>query len=138
MRLKPVLAVVMIALICRPFPVEAQLLKNSDYGAGLTLAFYQYDEARSKQIAEVTVLKQTAATPDEEIDYMTRTFGIDDMKLRHMRSVGLREGEAFTDAQAVNERQFSFTVIPRTVTREDVRVEKDLQETSRNTSSSVR
>jgi len=123
MRLKPVLTVVMIALICRHSPVEAQLLKNSDYGAGLTLAFYQFDEARSKQIAEVTVLKQTAATPDEEIDYMTRTFGIDDMKLRHLRSVGLREGEAFTDAQAVNERQFSFTVIPRTVTREDVRVD---------------
>jgi len=114
---------VIVAVMCGYFPAGAQLLKKSDYGAGLTLAFYQFDEARSKQIAEVIVLKQTAATPEEEIDYLTRTFGIDDMKLRHVRSVGLHEGESFTDAQAVNERQFSFTVIPRTVTREDVRVD---------------
>jgi hypothetical protein len=53
---------------------QAQLLKKSDYGAGLTIAFYQFDESRSKQFGEVTALKQTAATADEEIDYMTRTF----------------------------------------------------------------
>jgi len=102
---------------------QAQLLKKSDYGAGLTIAFYQFDESRSKQFGEVTALKQTAATADEEIDYMTRTFGLEEMKLRHLRSIGLREGESFSDVQVVNEKQFNFTVVPRTVTREDVRVD---------------
>jgi TonB family protein len=45
------------------------------------------------------------------------------MKLRHLRSIGLREGESFSDVQVVNEKQFNFTVVPRTVTREDVRVD---------------
>ncbi len=117
------LSLAIVALLPSVPGVDAQLLRKSDYGAGLTLAFYQFDETRSKQMSEVTSLKQTAATADEEIDYMTRTFGIEDMKLRHLRSIGLREGESFTDVQVVNERPFNFTVVPRTVTNEDVRVD---------------
>lgn len=117
------LSISSVALLMWTPRVDAQLLKKSDYGAGLTLAFYQFDESRSKQIAEVTSLKQTAASADEEIDYITRTFGLEDMKLRHLRSIGLREGENFTDVQVVNERPFNFTVVPRTVGRDDVRVD---------------
>ncbi|MEP7271644.1 MAG: energy transducer TonB [Acidobacteriota bacterium] len=112
-----------VAYLASPIPVDAQLLKKSDFGAGLTVAFYQFDEARSKQIPEMMSLKQTSATADEEIDYISRTFGIEDMKVRHLRSIGLREGEGFTDVQVVNEKPFSFTIVPRIVTRDDVRVD---------------
>jgi TonB family protein len=121
--IKLILTLSVAGVIAAPLASRAQLLKKSDYGVGLTLAFYQFDESRSKQMGEVTVLKQTAATPDEEIDYVTRTFGLEEMKLRHIRSIGLREGESFSDVQIVNEKQFNFTVVPRTVTREDVRVD---------------
>ena len=121
--LKLILTLSLAVALTTPNHVSAQLLKKSDYGAGLTLAFYQFDESRSKQIGEATVLKQTAATADEEIDYMTRTFGLEEMKIRHLRSIGLREGESFSDVQVVNEKQFNYTVVPRTVSREDVRVD---------------
>ena len=115
------LSVLAIATLCGQIPVDAQLLKKSDYGAGLTVNFYQFDDTRSKQVGEMLSLKQTMSSPAEEIDYITRTFGIEDMKLRHARSVGLREGEAFNDVQVVNEKPFTVTLIPRTVTRDDVR-----------------
>ncbi|MCW5967792.1 MAG: energy transducer TonB [Blastocatellales bacterium] len=99
----------------------AQLLKTGEYGAGLTLAFYQFDDARSKAVSDVFLLRQTSSSPEEEIDYLSRAFGIEDLKLRHTRSIGLRESENFTDATAFNEKQFTFNLTPRTITREEVR-----------------
>jgi TonB family protein len=103
--------------------VHAQLLKKSDYGVGVTVAVYQFDDSRSKQFAEVNKLNQTASTPDEEMDVIKRSFGAEDVKFRYVRSIGLREGETFTDSQPINERQFSFTIIPRVVTKSDVSFE---------------
>lgn len=100
---------------------QAQLLKKSDYGVGVTVAVYQFDDVRSKKFGLVTKLKQTAASPEDEIEYVSRTYGVEDMKLRYMRpSVGLREGEPFNDTQPMNEKPFVFTITPRLVTREDV------------------
>ena len=99
----------------------AQASKRTEYGANLTVALYQYDDARSKQINEVTPLKQTVSTAEEEIDYITRTFGVEELKTRHVRAVGLREGESFSDSQPMNERPLVFTVTPREVTRDGVR-----------------
>jgi TonB family protein len=103
--------------------VHAQLLKKSDYGVGVTVAVYQFDDSRSKQFAEVNKLNQTASTPDEEMDVIKRSFGAEEVKFRYVRSIGLREGETFTDSQPMNERQFSFTIIPRVVTKSDVSFE---------------
>jgi TonB family protein len=89
----------------------------------VTIAIYQFDDARSKQIAEVTTLKQTLSSAEEEVDHITRTYGIEDLKPRHIRAVGLREGESFTDAQPMNERQMVFTITPRAVTREGVKLD---------------
>jgi TonB family protein len=100
---------------------NAQLLNKSNYGVGMTVAVYQFDEARSKKFSLITKLRQTVSTPDEEIDYITRTYGAEDVKLRHLRpSVGLQEGEAFTDTQPMNEKPFTFTITPRLITREEV------------------
>lgn len=100
--------------------VHAQLLKKSDYGVGVTIAVYQFDDARSKQFAEVNRLNQTASTPEEEIDVIKRSFGAEDLKFRYVRSIGLREGESFTDSQPMNERQFTVTIVPRVITKSDV------------------
>jgi TonB family protein len=97
---------------------RAQAPQKSDYGANLTIAVYQYDDARSKEIREVTILGQTVSSAEEEIEYLARTYGLEDLKPRHIRAIGLRESESFTDSQPMNERQLVFTVTPRVVTRE--------------------
>jgi TonB family protein len=99
---------------------QAQLLKKGDYGVGVTVAIYQFDDARSKQFAEVSKLNQTANTPEEEIELITRGFGAEEVKFRHVRTIGLREGEAFTDSQPMNDRQFSFTITPRIISKGEV------------------
>lgn len=99
---------------------NAQLLRKSDYGAGVTVAIYQFDDARSKEFPLVNTLKVTATSQEEETEYITKNFGAEDVKFRFMRNIGLREGEAFTDSQPVNERQFSYTLTPRIVTKSDV------------------
>ncbi len=101
-------------------PAHAQLLRKSDYGVGVTVAVYQFDDARSKQFPLVNTLKITANTPEEEVEYITKNFGAEDLKVRHIRSIGLREGEAFTDSQPMNERQLVFTITPRIVTKGEV------------------
>jgi TonB family protein len=104
-------------------PAQAQLLKKSDYGVGVTIAIYQFDDARSKEFPSPTTLKITASTPEEEIDHITRNYGAEEVKLRHVRTIGLREGETFTDSQPANDRQLSFTITPRIVTKGDVTLE---------------
>ncbi len=99
---------------------HAQLLKKSDYGVGVTVAIYQFDDARSKTFPLVSKLNQTATTPEEEIELITRGFGAEEVKFRYVRSIGLREGEGFTDSQPMNDRQFTFTITPRILTKNDV------------------
>ena len=99
---------------------NAQLLKQNDYGVGVTVAIYQFDDARSKQFSQVNTLKVTANSPEEEIEYIQRNFGAEDMKVRHVRTVGLREGEPFTDSQPMNENQFVFVITPRIISKGEV------------------
>ncbi|HKQ78599.1 MAG TPA: TonB family protein [Blastocatellia bacterium] len=102
---------------------DAQLLKKGDYGVGVTVAVYQFDDTRSKAFAEVNKLNQTASTPEEEMDVISRSFGAEEVKFRYVRSVGLRESESFTDSQPMNEQQFTYTITPRVVTKNDVSFE---------------
>lgn len=99
---------------------QAQLLKQGDYGVGVTIAIYQFDDVRSKTFPLVSTLKITASTPEEESDYIMRTFGAEEVKIRYVRSVGLREGETFTDSQPMNDKPLSFTISPRLVTKSDL------------------
>ncbi|MGH9802594.1 MAG: energy transducer TonB [Blastocatellia bacterium] len=99
---------------------NAQLLKQNDYGVGVTVAIYQFDDVRSKKFPQVNTLKVTANTPDEEIEYIQRNFGAEDVKFRHVRTIGLREGEAFTDSQPMNEKQFVFIITPRIISKSEV------------------
>ncbi|MBS1789086.1 MAG: TonB family protein [Acidobacteria bacterium] len=109
-----------IACCLLSIAANAQLLKQNDYGVGVTVAIYQFDEARSKQFSQVNTLKVTANSPEEEIEYIQRNFGAEDLKVRHVRTLGLREGEAFTDSQPMNENQFVYVITPRIISKNEV------------------
>ena len=110
----------LLVLLISTQHAQAQLLRKGEYGVGMTVAVYQYDDTRSKELAPINTLKVTTNTPEEEIEYITKNFGLEDLKFRYVRSVGLRESEPFTDTQPVNERPFSYTLTPRIVTKSDV------------------
>lgn len=112
--------VVLLVLLILSGSAQAQLLRKNDYGVGVTVAIYQFDDTRSKKFTEVNTLKQTVSTSAEEVDYITRNFGVEELKVRHIRTIGLREGETYTDPLTMNEKEFSYTIIPRIITRNDV------------------
>ncbi len=99
----------------------AQASRRAEYGANLNLAIYQFNDISSKETRDVLPLKQTASSAEEEIEYLTRNFGLDDVKLRHVRAVGLRAGESYTDSQPANEKQLLVTIKPTAITREAIR-----------------
>jgi TonB family protein len=109
-------------MLCLLLPtiVLAQATRRAEYGANLNLAIYQFDDARSKETREVMQLRQTASSAEEEIDYLTRNFGLEEVKLRHVRSVGLRANESYTDAQPMNEKQLFVMIKPTSITRDAV------------------
>jgi TonB family protein len=109
-----------LVLLVLSVSAQAQLLRKNDYGVGVTVAIYQFDDTRSKKFSQVNTLKQTVSTPEEEVDYITRNFGVEELKVRHIRTIGLREGENYTDPQKINDKEFSYTIIPRIITKDDV------------------
>jgi TonB family protein len=109
-----------LVLLVFSVAAEAQLLRKNDYGVGVTVAIYQFDDTRSKKFTQVNTLKQTVSTPEEEVDYITRNFGVEELKVRHIRTIGLREGETYTDPQKINDKEFSYTILPRIITKGDV------------------
>jgi TonB family protein len=109
-----------LVLLVFSVAVKAQLLRKNDYGVGVTVAIYQFDDTRSKKFTLVNTLKQTVSTPEEEIDYITRNYGVEELKVRHIRTIGLVEGETFPDTIPMNDKQFVFKITPRIITRDDV------------------
>ena len=62
----------------------AQAARRAEYGANLNLAIYQFNDVSSKETRDVLPMRQTAPTAEEEIEYLTRSFGLDELKLRHV------------------------------------------------------
>ena len=88
-----------------------------EYAANLTFAVYQYDAARSPLMEEVTRLSGTYSTADEEIAYVKDRHKLQEIAVRHVRSVGLRSGETFNDAVLLGPEYMVFTLTPREVVR---------------------
>jgi len=112
----------MAVLVLMVFSIaaNAQLLRKNDYGVGVNVAIYQFDDTRSKKFSQVNTLKETVNTAQEESDYITRNYGVEELKVRHLRTIGLVEGESFNDTVPMNNKQFSFTITPRIITKNDV------------------
>jgi TonB family protein len=88
-----------------------------EYGVNLMYAVYQYDAGRSPEMQEVTRLAGTYSSAQEEIAYLKDKNKLQDIAVRHIRSVGLRSGETFNDAVLLGPEYMVFTVTPRDVAR---------------------
>jgi TonB family protein len=88
-----------------------------DYGVNLTFAVYQYDAQRSPELKEVTRLSGTYSSAQEEIAYLKDNNKLQEIAVRHIRSVGLRSGETFNDAVLLGPEYMVFTLTPRDVVR---------------------
>jgi len=88
-----------------------------EYATNLTFAVYQYDAAHSPPMQELTRLSGTYSTPQEEIAYLKDSHKLQEIVVRHVRSVGLRGGETFNDAVLLGPEYMVFTLTPRDVVR---------------------
>jgi TonB family protein len=87
------------------------------YGVNLTFAVYQYDAARSPEVQPVTRLASTFSTPEEEIAYLKEKHKLEEVVVRHIRSVGLHSGEVFNDAVLLGPEYMVFSIVPQDVIR---------------------
>ena len=88
-----------------------------EYGVNLTFGAYQYDAARSPAMPEVTRLASTASSAQEEIAYVKDKHKLEELAVRHVRAVGLRSGDSFSDAVLLGPEYMVFSVTPREVVR---------------------
>jgi TonB family protein len=94
-----------------------------EYAVNLTFAVYQYDAGRSPAMEEVTRLSGTYSTAQEEIAYLKDKNKLQEIAVRHIRSVGLRSGETFNDAVLLGPEYMVFTLTPRDVVRGYMKLE---------------
>ena len=88
-----------------------------DYGVNLTFAVYQFEAGRSPAMQDVTALAGTYSTAEEEIASLKDKYKLQELAVRHIRSVGLRTGETFNDAVLLGPEYMVFTVTPRDAVR---------------------
>jgi TonB family protein len=92
-------------------------IAGREYGVNLTFAVYQYDAKRSGAVEEVTRLTGTFSTPAEESAYLKEKHKLEEVVARHVRSVGLRSNESFSDAVLLGPEYMAFSITPREVVR---------------------
>lgn len=90
---------------------------SREYGVNLTFAVYQFDASRSPAIEEVTRLPATFSSAEEEIAYLKDKYKLEEVEVRHIRPVGLLEGESFTDAVLLGPEYMVFAVDAEEVAR---------------------
>jgi len=88
-----------------------------EYAVNLTFAVYQFDASHSPEMEEVTHLSGTSSTPQEEMAYLRDKNKLQELAVRHVRSVGLRNDETFNDAVLLGPEYMVFTLTPREVVR---------------------
>ena len=88
-----------------------------EYAVNLTYAVYQYDAARSSPIEDVTRLSGTFSTAQEEVAYLKEKNQLQEIAVRHIRSVGLRTGELFNDAVLLGPEYMVLAITPRDIVR---------------------
>ena len=94
-----------------------------EYAVNLTYAVYQYDAQRSPALQDVTRLAGTYSTPQEEMAYLKDKNKLEEIAVRHIRSVGLRNDETFNDAVLLGPEYMVFTVTPRAIVRGNMKLD---------------
>ncbi len=98
-------------------------LSGYKYGINLTFAAYQFDAPRSATLEPITRLSGTYSSAEEEIAHITEKYKLEQVAVRHIRSVGLRNAEAFNDAVLLGPHYMAFYVTPHQITREAVKLD---------------
>jgi TonB family protein len=93
------------------------------FGVNFTVALYQYDEVKSKAIDPEIRMAQTFETAEAEGGFLQRTYGLEDIKVRHMRSVGLITGEVFHDGAPIGDDRMSILITAQSVTSASARMD---------------
>jgi TonB family protein len=118
---KFMLAIIIAALLAPPALAQSgsgnARANYREYGVNLTFAIYQYDAQRSPALEEVTRLAGTYSTAQEEMAYLKDKHKLEEMAVRHVRSVGLRSNEPFNDAVLLGPEYMVFFMTPRDVIR---------------------
>src|SRR5262245_49178309 len=94
-----------------------------EYGVNLTFAVYQYDATRSPEMDPLVRLGSTFSSADEEIGHLKEKFKLEEIAVRHVRSVGLTGGETFSDAVLLGPEYMVFTVLPTDTARGTTKLE---------------
>jgi len=84
--------------------------RSNEYGVTLTFAVYGYDEAHSQKFNDQIHLSTTFDTPDKEVAFIRDRYGAEDMNLRRFKSIGLGDGEFYTDTNRLGPDFLSVTV----------------------------
>jgi TonB family protein len=118
---KFLISIIIVGSLCPLAPAQsgATSSRNTgrEYGVNLTFAVYQYDAKRSPALAETTRLTGTFSTAAEEIAYLKDKHRLEEMVVRHVRSVGLRSNESFSDAVLLGPEYMVVSITPREVVR---------------------
>jgi TonB family protein len=113
----------LLIVLALPIPLAAQSGSGGarsagrDYGVNLTFVVYQYDAQRSPAIDDVVRLSSTFSTPQEEIAYIKDKHKLEEVAVRHVRSVGMHGGETFNDAVLLGPEYMVFQLAAREVIR---------------------
>lgn len=114
-------SIVVVCTLSLPAPAQsgATSARNTgrEYGVNLTFAAYQYDAKRSQALEEMTRLSGTFSTAEEEIAYLKDKHKLQEVVVRHVRSVGLRSNESFSDAVLLGPEYMVFSLTPHEVVR---------------------
>jgi len=89
----------------------------SDFGANLTINIFQFDDARSPAIDPVVRLSESFSSPGDEAAYLKVKQNLQDVALRHNRSVGLTPGQEFLDAILLGPEYMVIKVTPAELQR---------------------
>jgi len=84
----------------------------AELGANLTINVFQFDGSRSPAIDQVVRLSESFSTPGDEAAYLKVKQSLEDVALRHNRSVGLGTGQDFVDAVLLGPEYMVIKITP--------------------------
>ncbi len=120
LRLILVFALITVATVATAFSQSGATNARAGrgrYAVNLTYAVYQYDAVRSPEMKDITRLSGTYSSADEEIAYLKEKYKLEEVEVRHVRSVGLENEESFNDAVLLGPEYMTFLLTPHDLIR---------------------
>jgi len=102
---------------------QSRQAERGRLGANVTMAIYQYDEAKSAKIEDQIRLPQTFESLEAELTYLKKAQGLEGIEPRHIRSVGLLEGESFREGVFILGDTLDLEAKAQTISRNSARLQ---------------